>query len=47
MGMAEYQTGGHAKYGIEYHLVWITQYRYKILQGEVVERERELIRQTC
>ena len=47
MGMAEYQTGGHAKYDIKYHLVWITKYRYKILQGEVAERARELIRQTC
>ena len=45
--MAEYQTGGHAKYDIKYHLVWITKYRYKILQGEVAERARELIRQTC
>ena len=47
MGMAEYQTGGHAKYDIKYQLVWITKYRYKILQGEVAERARELIRQTC
>ena len=47
MGLAEYQTGGHAKYDIKYHLVWITKYRYKILQGEVAERARELIRQRC
>ena len=45
--MAEYQTGGHAKDDIKYQLVWITKYRDKILQGEVAERARELIRQTC
>ena len=27
--------------------MWITTYRYKILRGEVAERARELIRQTC
>ena len=45
--MAEYQTGGHTKHDIKYDLVWITKYRYKILRGEVAERARELIRQTC
>ena len=30
--MAEYQTGGHTKHDIKYHLVWITKYRYKILR---------------
>ena len=32
---------------IKYHLVWITKYRYKILQREVGERARELLRQIC
>ena len=45
--MAEYQTGGQTKHDIKYHLVWITKYRYKILRGEVAERARELIWQTC
>ena len=47
MGMAEYESSGHAKYDIKYHMVWITKYRYKVLRGEVAERARELIRQTC
>ena len=47
MGVAEYQSSGHAKYDIKYHVVWITKYRYKVLRGEVAERARELIRQTC
>ena len=45
--MAEYQSSGHARYDIKYHFVWITKYRYKVLRGEVAERARELIRQTC
>ncbi|SFU46121.1 putative transposase [Nitrosomonas eutropha] len=32
---------------IEYHFVWVTKYRYKILKGEIAERIRELVRQTC
>ena len=34
-------------YEIKYHLVWVTKYRYHVLQGEVAYRVRELIRQTC
>ena len=47
MGMAEYQSSGHARYDIKYHFVWITKYRHKVLRGEVAERARELIRQRC
>ena len=45
--MAEYQSSGHARFDIKYHFVWITKYRHKVLRGEVAERVRELIRQTC
>ena len=45
--MAEYEPGGHAKYNIKRHMVWITKYHYKLLRGEVAERARELIRRTC
>jgi putative transposase len=27
--------------------VWVTKYRYKVLTGDVAERMRELVRQTC
>ena len=43
----EYRKGGHSVYDIQYHLVWVTKYRYHVLKGEVAERARELIRQTC
>lgn len=43
----EYRTGSHTKYKIEYHFVWVTKYRYQVLQGEVAERVRELVRQSC
>lgn len=26
---------------IEYHFVWVTKYRYKVLTGEIAERVRE------
>ena len=28
-------------------LVWVTKYRYKVLTGDVVQRVRERVRQTC
>jgi len=45
--MAEYQTGSHTVHDIKYHFVWVTKYRYQVLQGEIALRLRELIRQTC
>ena len=43
----EYKKGSHTVYDIEYHVVWTTKYRYKILQGKVAERLREVLRQGC
>ena len=43
----DYRYGSHTVYQIEYHFVWVTKYRYKILKGGVAERVRELVRQTC
>ena len=37
----------HVQYDLQYHLVWTTKYRYKVLNGKIVERTRELIRQCC
>ena len=45
--MMDYRTGPHTKYKIEYHFVWITKYRYKVLMGETAIRMRGLIRQIC
>ena len=41
----EYKKGSHTVYDIEYHVVWTTKYRYKILRGKIAERLRELLRQ--
>ena len=43
----EYRTGSHTKYKLEYHFVWVTEYRYPVLKGELALRLRELIRQIC
>jgi putative transposase len=39
--------GSHTVYNIESHFVWVTQYRYKVLTGDVALRVRERVRQTC
>ena len=41
------RKGSHVQYDIEYHIVWTTKYRYKVLVGKIAERARELIRQSC
>ena len=41
------RKGSHVQYDIEYHIVWTTKYRYKVLVGKIAERTRELIRQSC
>ncbi|MDE9495098.1 IS200/IS605 family transposase [Xenorhabdus bovienii] len=43
----DYRYGSHTVFQIEYHFVWVTKYRYKVLIGEVDLRVRELVRQTC
>ena len=35
------------QYDIEYHIVWTSKYRYRVLQGAIAERLRYLIRQSC
>jgi putative transposase len=45
--MPDYRRGSHTVFHIEYHFVWVTKYRYHVLKGEVAERCRELIRQSC
>ena len=39
--------GSHIILQIEYHFVWVTKCRYKVLAGEVAERVREWVRETC
>ena len=45
--MGEFRKGNHAVYDIQYHVVWTTKYRYKVLREKVAERLRELLRQGC
>jgi putative transposase len=45
--MSENRKGSHTAYNIQYHFVWVTKYRFKVLRGEVAGRTRELIRQSC
>ena len=42
-----YSTGSHTKFYHRYHLVWSTKYRYRVLQGAIRERIRDIIRQVC
>ena len=37
----------HSIHDLKVHIVWITKYRFNILNGEIQLRCRELIRQTC
>ena len=41
------RKSSHVQYDIEYHIVWTTKYRYKVLTNKVALRTRELIRQSC
>ena len=40
-----YRYGSHTVFNVEYHFVWVTKYRYKVLTGDVAVRVRELVRQ--
>ena len=45
--MAEYRRGPHSVYDIQYHLVWTTKYRYRVMTDEIGHRVRDIIRQIC
>ena len=41
------RKNSHVQYDLQYHAVWTTKYRYKVLGGKISVRLRELIRQGC
>jgi len=42
-----YSKGSHTRYHHRFHLVWITKYRYKIMNQEIKLRVRDLIGQVA
>jgi len=43
----ESRKSSHSVHSLQVHLVWITKYRYHVLQGDVQLRCRDIIRQVC
>ena len=41
------RKSSHVQFDLEYHIVWTTKYRYKVLAGKIAERARDIIRQSC
>lgn len=45
--MSKYRRGSHTLTRLTCHVVWVTKYRYKVLQEEIKHRCRELLLQDC
>jgi len=45
--MARYDSGGHTRHKLEYHLVWIPKYRKRVLQGKIAIRLKNLLYGAC
>ena len=43
----ESRKNSHSVHSLQVHLVWITKYRYHVLQGDVQLRCRDILRQSC
>ena len=41
------KRGSHTVYNIQYHIVCVTKYRYRVLKGPISYRLREILRQIC
>ena len=41
------RKSSHVQYDIEYHVVWTTKYRYRVIVGKIAERTRKLVIQSC
>lgn len=42
-----YKAGCHTVFHHRYHIVWVPKYRYKVLEGDIRLRVREITRQIC
>ena len=42
-----YSSAVHTRFYHRFHVVWVTKYRYKVLQSLMRERIHEIIVQTC
>jgi putative transposase len=42
-----YRKSSHSLYGLQYHVVFCTKYRYRVLSAGIADRCRELIREIC
>ena len=42
-----YATGSHTVFRHRYHIVWVPKYRYKVLEGAIRLRVRDITRQIC
>ena len=42
-----YSSAEHTRFYHRFHVVWVTKYRYKVLQSLMRERIHEIIVQTC
>ncbi len=45
--MVDYRRSNHSVSNLTVHLVWVTKYRYHVLQGDIQNRTRDLIVQIC
>ena len=45
--MKENRHSSHTVSRLTVHLVWVTKYRYHVLEGEIKVRCRDLLRQVC
>lgn len=45
--MTDYSKSSHTVFYHRFHIVWITKYRYRVLQGEMRLRIREIIAQAA
>ena len=43
----EQRIGSHSVSRLTVHIVWVTKYRYKVLEGDIQKRCRELVKQIC
>ena len=43
----ELRVGSHTVSWLTAHIVWVTKYRYKVLDGDIQKRCRDLVKQIC
>ena len=44
---SKYHSASHAKYLIQYHIIWCPKFRFSVLTGDIETKLKEILQNIC